>query len=190
VAKLEALENPLRLAILDSLSFRSASGKELAQALGAPLGKVRYQLDLLRKAGLVEVKAKRQRRGVSERVYLARFEPLTEAEIAHLSGMQRERAMARVMKAILADALGAQRAGSFAARDDFMVARVPLALDAEGWADALAIHRRAQAEILEVGAASRARIDREKEPASAAFSCFLLFDDPSRSAPQSIVNRD
>jgi DNA-binding transcriptional ArsR family regulator len=176
MAKLEVLENPLRLAIFTSLALKPAGAKELSKDLKAPLEKVRYQLNRLRKAGLAEVKEERQRRGVSERIYLVRSEPFTEAEIAQLSSSQREKAIAAILKAILGDALSALRAGSFAARDDFVVARTPMALDEEGWAEAVAIHRRAQVEILAAREASRIRVEGGGRPIADGFSCLLLFD--------------
>ncbi len=184
MAKMEAFGHPLRLAILTRLTLVPGGAKELSSELSTSLGKVRYQLNRLRKAGLVELREERQRRGVSERIYQARLQPFSEAEIAHLSSSQREKAVAAILKAILGDALRGLRTGSFSERDDFMVARMPLALDQEGWAQAVDVHRRAQAEISAVEEAARARIEGGAPQVSDAFSCQLLFDAPRPTLAQ------
>ncbi|HEU5253076.1 MAG TPA: helix-turn-helix domain-containing protein [Solirubrobacterales bacterium] len=97
------------LAIATSLSLRPMSAKELADELGAPVGKVRYQLGRLRSAGLAELKEERQRRGVSERVDFVRAQPFTEAEIAQLTVSQREKAITAILKAVLNDTAKALR---------------------------------------------------------------------------------
>jgi DNA-binding transcriptional ArsR family regulator len=178
MAKLEALDNPLRLAILTSLSLRPGSVQELSVELQTSVGKVRYQLNRLRKAGLLEVQDERQRRGVTERIYRARLQHISDAEIAHLSGSQREKAIASILKAILGDGLRALRAGSFAARDDFIVARVPLGLDERGWKEAVAVHRRALSEVSAIHESSQVRIEAGAPRVADAFSCQLLFQVP------------
>lgn len=182
LAKLEAIDHPLRLAIFTALSLRSASTKELAKELKAPLGKVRYQLNRLRTAGIAELKEERQRRGVAERIYAVHAEPLSEAELMHLSGSQREKVITGILKAIFGDALKALRAGLFASRDDFVVARLPMSLDEQGWAEAVAIHRRAQVELIEAGTESRRRIE-DGGPAVADALAFLLLFEMGRPAP-------
>jgi DNA-binding transcriptional ArsR family regulator len=185
LAKLEAVDNPLRLAILTRLSLRPGSAKELSVELRTSIGKVRYQLNRLRKTGLLEVQDERQRRGVSERIYRARLDSISDMEIAQLSGSQREKAIASVLKAVLGDALKALRAGSFAARDDFIAARVPLALDERGWKEAVAVHRRALTEVSAIHESSRARLEAGAPRVADAFSCQLLFPIPQPVRPNS-----
>ena len=176
LAKLEAIDHPLRLAILTSLSLRPASAKELATALNAPPGKVRYQLGRLRKTGLAELKEERQRRGVSEQVYFVHPEPFSREEVSQLSAAQREKVVGGVLKALLGDALQGAREGAFTRRDDFILARTPLSLDEEGWADVVKIFREALAQLLEVREETRMRLERGGGPTSDAFSFLLLFD--------------
>lgn len=176
MAKLEAIDHPLRLAILTCLSLAPASVKELASALGAPPGKVRYQLGRLRKAGLAELKEERQRRGVSEQVFFVRPEPFSQEEVAQLSATQRETVVGRLLKALLGDVLTGARQGAFTRRDDFILARTPLSLDEEGWTDAARIFREALTQLLEVREETRMRLERGGGPTSDAFSFLLLFD--------------
>jgi DNA-binding transcriptional ArsR family regulator len=176
LAKLEAIDHPLRLAILTSLSLRPASIKELAEALNVPIGKVRYQLGRLRQAGLAELKEERRRRGVAEQVFFVRPEPFSREEVAQLSATQRESVVGGILKALLGDALKGARGGAFTRRDDFILARTPLSLDEEGWADTVRIFREALAQLLKVREETRMRLELGEEPTSDAFSFLLLFD--------------
>jgi DNA-binding transcriptional ArsR family regulator len=175
-AKLEAIDHPLRLAILTSLSLRPASIKELASALDAPPGKVRYQLGRLRKAELAELKEERQRRGVAEQVFFVRPEPFSREEVSQLSAVERETVVGGMLKALLGDALKGARGGAFTRRDDFILARTPLSLDEEGWADAVKIFRETLSQLLVVREETRLRLEREGGSTSDAFSFLLLFD--------------
>jgi DNA-binding transcriptional ArsR family regulator len=183
-AKLAALDHPLRLEILTALALRPASAKELAAELGAPVGKIRYQLGRLRKAGLVEQRESRQRRGVLEQVYVAPPEPVWDEEFDEVSPPQREKAVAAILKTILSDVTKAMRAGSFARRDDVVVVRTPLRVDQQGWAEATKVHRDALADLLKVRERSMDRIEAGAAPAADAYSFLLLFDmvPPSENA--------
>lgn len=176
LAKLDAVDHPLRLAILTSLSLREATAKEVAEELGAPLGKVRYQLDRLRRTGFARVKDKRQRRGVSEQVYAVRTEPFTELEFAELSASQKEKVVAGMLRAVFSDTARALRAGMFGRRDDFALTRMPLALDEKGWTDAVAIHREAQAKLLRVRDESRQRLEAGGGRVVEALAFLFLFE--------------
>lgn len=178
LAELGTIDHPLRFEILTSLSLRPASANELAAQLDAPVGKVRYQLDRLRKAGLAELKETRQRRGVSEQVYFVRAKPLTDDEFSRLSEMQRERMVAGIVKGVLGDVLKGMQGKAFSSRDDFVIARTPIPLDEKGWRDAAKIHREALTKLIEVREESRARFDTEGGPTSEAFSFLLFFEMP------------
>lgn len=181
LAKLTGIDHPLRLAIATSLSLRPMSANELADELGAPVGKVRYQLGRLRSVGLAELKEERQRRGVSERVYFVRAQPFSGAEMAQLTASQREKAIAAILKAVLNDTAKALRAGTFGGQRDFTLSRLPLALDERGWSEALAIHCDAQARLLDVRDRSDARIEEGERPTVDVFSLLFLFGMPGQA---------
>jgi DNA-binding transcriptional ArsR family regulator len=67
--QVRALAHPLRTAILGLLTERAASVAELAEATGRPKGTVAHHVDVLARAGLLQVVRTRRVRAVEERFY-------------------------------------------------------------------------------------------------------------------------
>ena len=67
--QVRALAHPLRTAILGLLTERAASVAELAAATGRPKGTVAHHVDVLARAGLLQVVRTRRVRAVEERFY-------------------------------------------------------------------------------------------------------------------------
>lgn len=182
LAKLEGFNDPLRMAILTALILKPASAGDLAAELDVPIGRVRYQLGRLRKAGLAELREQRPRRGVVERVYFIRPNFVSVEDAAHLTTEEMSQANAEVLKGMVRDSIDAMRAGTLESREEFMVARVPLRLDEEGWKEASELQHDALDGLLEIHARAAKRLDRSGAVALSALAFLLLFEAASSSS--------
>jgi DNA-binding transcriptional ArsR family regulator len=176
LAKLEGMNDPLRMMILTALILEPASAGDLAAELDVPIGRVRYHLGRLRKAGLAELRESRPRRGVVERVYFIRPNFISIDDAANLTPEEVVPVNMEILKVIMRDALAAFRAGSFFSREEFMLARAPLRLDEEGWVEAAKLQHETLDRLVEIHGESSARLDREGSRPISAFAVLLLFE--------------
>jgi len=182
LAKLEGFNDPLRARMLTALILRPSSANDLAADLGLPIGRVRYHLGRLRKAGLAELREQRPRRGVVERVYFTRPNFLTNEDAAHLTPEEIGQGHVEILRVIVQDCLAALRAGTFSAREGFQAARVPLRLDDEGWLQASTLQHEALDRLIEIHVEASKRLDRSGDEAIGAFALSFLFEAaPSRA---------
>ncbi len=182
LAKLEGFNDPLRMMILTALIHKPSSAGDLATELEIPIGRVRYHLGRLRKAGLAELRESRPRRGVVERVYFIRPHFVSIVDAANLTAEEIGRGNMEVLKVIMRDSLAAFRTGSFFSREEYMLARAPLRLDEEGWMEAAKVQQDALDRLLEIHGESSARLDRDAGQPISAFAVLLLFE-AALSAP-------
>lgn len=178
LSKLEGFNDPLRMRILTSLILRPSSANDLAAELEVPIGRIRYQLGRMRTAGLAELREQRPRRGVVERVYFIRPDFISIEDASHLTPQEMNRGNAEVLRAMVQDALAALRTGSLSSREDFVLARAPLRLDAAGWEQVSLLQHETLRRMLEIHASSSARIDRSGEEPIGALAFLLLFEAP------------
>ena len=176
LAKLEGMNDPLRMTILTALILKPSSAGDLAAELDVPIGRVRYHLGRLRKAGLAELRESRPRRGVVERVYFIRPNFLSIDDAANLNAEEMGRANTEILKVIMRDSLAAFRSGSYFSREEYMLVRAPLRLDEEGWAEAAKVQHEALDRLLEIHGESSARLDRGGDQPISAFAVLLLFE--------------
>ncbi|HEU5253079.1 MAG TPA: winged helix-turn-helix domain-containing protein [Solirubrobacterales bacterium] len=176
--KIAAIENPLRLAIVSSLTMSATTAVELANQLDVPVEKVRYHLRWLRDADLVEVKEKARRGGITENVYSIdpRKYLIRHGDRVNVSSGRLDLVHARLLRLMFREAMEAARAGTFSERPQQALLRFLLPLDEQGWEEAIAIHERVINEVLEVRAESQARLDAGDEQEILARLATLLFE--------------
>jgi DNA-binding transcriptional ArsR family regulator len=129
----KAFSHPLRAGILQRLNEGGvASPKELARALGEPLGNVSYHVRILRELECVELVRTEPRRGALVHFYRATARPwLDDEQWAGLPEGFRRRTLSRTLSEILEQASMASRDGGFDG-PEVRVSRVTLGLDQEG----------------------------------------------------------
>lgn len=181
------VSHPLRMQALSVLTERHASPKELAAELGAPLANVSYHVRELEDAGLIELVDEKMRRGAVEHFYRAITRPLLDDDDwERLDAEERARVSVSIVQLLFADLSRALGAGSFVARPNSHLSRVPLVVDEEGWEELAELQTGALKAVIEVGAASAKRLtaaDREEGiPAIAAMTFFEM--PPRRSAAE------
>ncbi len=171
--------HPLRVQALSVLTERSASPKELAAELGSPVGNVSYHVRELEEVGLIELVDEKKRRGAVEHFYRAIARPLLSAEEwERLSLDDRQGFSTWIIQLLLVDASQALAAGTFDARDDRHLSHTPLLVDEQGWRELVEVQASALRAVLEVQAASAARLnaadDEEGIPTIAAMTFFEM----------------
>jgi DNA-binding transcriptional ArsR family regulator len=148
-----ALAHPTRRRILQIVSERVASPREIAVELGEPLGRVSHHVRWLAAREYLELVRTEPRRGAVEHFYRAALRPvLRDEEWSRMSPRRRRELADALLRDIWSDALDAGEAGGLAA-DDVHVSRTLLALDDEG--------RRELAQALEAVVELALRIQRE-----------------------------
>jgi DNA-binding transcriptional ArsR family regulator len=184
----KVVAHPLRVQALSILTERPASPKELAAELGSPVGNVSYHVRELEQVGLIELVDEKKRRGAVEHFYRAIARPpLSAEEWDQLSLEERQGFSTWIIQLLLVDASQALAAGTFDVRGDRHLSRTPLLVDEEGWRELVEIQAGALQAVLEVQAASAARMDAadggEGIPTVAAMTFFEM--PPKRRAAAS-----
>jgi DNA-binding transcriptional ArsR family regulator len=172
------LGDPLRRAILTSLTIGPASAAELAAELEVPPEKVRYQIKRLRAKGMIEVHEEHTRRGAIERTFIADSRMLAFDKTEALA-IPREKLRSFdliALQAMFKEALEATRAGTLHASKQSIVVRVPLRLDDQGFKEIGEAFETALSSLFKVREESLARLERSGKSPQAATSGFLFFE--------------
>jgi DNA-binding transcriptional ArsR family regulator len=173
--------HPLRVQALSVLTERPASPKELAAELGSPVGNVSYHVRELEQVGLIELVDEKKRRGAIEHFYRAIARPLLSAEEwERLSLDDRQGFSTWIIQLLLVDASQALAAGTFDARDDRHLSHTPLLVDEEGWRELVEIKANALRAVLQVQAASAARLKATDEEGIPTIAAMTLFEMPPK----------
>jgi DNA-binding transcriptional ArsR family regulator len=136
----KALSHRLRVRVLQRLDEAGeASPKELAQALGEPVGNISYHVRILRELGCVELVRTEPRRGALAHFYRATVRPwLDDEQWAGLPADFRRVALSRTLSEIVERASTASREGGFDG-PEAQVSRVMLTVDPEGLTEITAL---------------------------------------------------
>lgn len=131
----DAMADPFRSRVLVAVTERpGVTIREIAERLGETSRKVRYHMESLQVAGLVEVDGEVQRRGAIERSFRNTTSNVIRAEEEReLSPSQERRIAVEILKMVMADATSAVSSGHFARRDGHCETRLRGAVDSEGW---------------------------------------------------------
>jgi DNA-binding transcriptional ArsR family regulator len=176
-----AATDPARMTIITCLTLTPASAAELADRLGMPLSRIRYEIGRLVDAGLVRVYAGRPRRGTVERVYFAEScrETYDHGGRTREELVARKRADVQVVNAVFREAVEATRAGHFEARTESLIARVPMTLDERGVTEIARVIGGALERLFALRAESQMRLEAGGTWAVQAAMCLMLFGVPA-----------
>lgn len=172
-----ALSHPLRVRIMGVLEQRTASPKELAEALGVKLENLAYHVRTLRDFGLIELERSEQVRGAIAHHYKARARPRVTARAwEQLPDISKRAMIGAALEQIGGLVSNAALEGGFG-RPESHVSRRPLLLDETGFEEASRIITEALDELSEVERRAKRRIERgaTEMPTTAVA---LLFDTP------------
>jgi DNA-binding transcriptional ArsR family regulator len=162
---LKALAHPTRQLILDILGRGPSSPVRISRQLdGVSLNLVSHHMKVLHELDCVELMETVQRRGATEHVYRGtKLAMLTAAEWEQIDLEHRYPITANLLRLISEDTNRALAEGTFEARADNHLSRVPVELDREGWGEIVGILAQTLEDVLEVHAksAERARASGE-----------------------------
>lgn len=159
-----SIKDEIRIDLLRILIERSATPRELAQILEEDSDLVLDHVVALWAANCIELAGEEKPRGEaidrSYRMTLPFF--IDDRECHDLSRADLEKVAAMVVQAIVTEAVGALRAGTFGSRIDSHLSIRPMRLDARGWREftALLLRTLNEAETIEEGC--RERLGREE----------------------------
>jgi DNA-binding transcriptional ArsR family regulator len=157
-----ALAHPLRVEILEVLNEREASPNELMELLRQPLGNVAYHTRVLEKCGCVEEVKQEQRRGAVEHYFRAKprsfighrdWRRAPRSVRSEVSGAAFESFVERVSEAL--------EEGTIDDREDTALSWMSMAVDEQGWGEAVAVMEEAVARLEAVHESSRERLQRD-----------------------------
>jgi DNA-binding transcriptional ArsR family regulator len=166
--------HPVRIKALSMMAKRPSSPKEIAAAVGKPIGNVVYHIQALERAGMALLVDEKQRGGATEHFYVATT--ITEEESENLAPRERRMLANMTLHRVIADAALSAETGSWAERPDTHVSRVPLYLDEQGWREIAAILDRSLDLTLEAQARCAERLDREGKKGFGGIAAIFLFE--------------
>jgi DNA-binding transcriptional ArsR family regulator len=155
---LKAISHPLRLLLLARLNEGEASPKELASALGEPIGRVSHHVRVLSRIGAIELVRTEPRRGAVEHFYRAALRAyFSDEDWARMPMSTRRAVLAVALREILRDVGEAARGGGFD-HPRAWASFVHLELDEAAMRELSELLDRTLARALEIGASASARV--------------------------------
>jgi len=151
-----------------------ASRPEICRELGETADKVRYEMDVLRKASppLIELVHEKPVRGTVEKFYRATTKAyLDPSEWPGVPGAVKAGMRGSLLDLLVDDAVAAVDEGRFDSLENAHMSWTPMILDEQGWGDLTAILLRAMEEAIKVKDDSAERlIDNDAEGISCTVS--------------------
>ncbi len=156
------------------MAQRPTSPKEIAAAVGKPIGNVTYHIQELEKADMVILVEEKKRGGATEHFYLATA--IDDEAAARLDPRQRQTLARNNLHLIVADAALAVEAGTLSSRPDAQMARIPLYVDEQGWREIGELYDTALNAALTAAARSAERLDEGGGEGFRALAVAMLFE--------------
>jgi hypothetical protein len=130
----KVFSHPIRVKVWHRLNQSPTSPNRIAMEFGEPLGNIAYHVRELEQYGCIELVDTKQRRGATEHYYRAISRTLIDTEKWAALTLEERRPTSRYgLQCILADAISADKAGTFDSRPDRHLTYFPVDLDEEGW---------------------------------------------------------
>jgi DNA-binding transcriptional ArsR family regulator len=173
----KALSHPLRVRIMSVLEQRTASPKQLADALGVNLENVAYHVRVLRDFGLIALERRQPVGGAIEHHYRALARPRVTARAWEQLPEISQRAVVGAALEQLGALVSVAAAEGCFSRPESHVSRRPLQLDEQGFSDASRVLSAALDQLVEIEreAKDRIRSGADEVPTTAVA---MLFDTP------------
>lgn len=174
---IKAMSHPLRVRLLAMLRERTSSPRDLAAAVGHPLGVVSYHVRTLQRLGLVELVDETTVRGAVQHHYRALPPPtVTDETWAQASSMAKQAAVGSTLQIIGEYAAASAAAGGFD-RGDAHITRTSMRLDPQGWSELSRACMALLDDADEIAARAKRRLaeDPHREASDAGF-VMMLFD--------------
>ncbi len=173
----KALNHPVRVKALTILTERTASPKEIAEAIDVALSNVSYHVRVLDELGLVEIREEENVRGSVAHFYKAVERPLIDnPDWEKLDSKVRSAFSGYVIETVMSDAARSLAADVFDRREDRHLSRTALLVDERGWQRISQIQAKALDQILKEQAAAAVRLAKSGEAGIHAIVALALFE--------------
>lgn len=176
-----ALSHPTRMRAMNVFWEREASPREIAAELDEPLNNVTYHINQLLELGWIELMAKRPVRGgrVVEHFYKAAANShIADAEWEMLGEKEKLQMDKTIVSLMSKDVSEAILSGSFFARDDNHLTRIPVEVDDLGWEETKEILDRTLEELMAVREAVANRVANSGEETIPTKVEIIHFESP------------
>ncbi len=157
---------------------RKATPEMVADELGVPVDQVQEQIDKLEQAGLIVTIEEEGDGGSTETVHHVNTDYLDEDRWQLMSLAERQAASEQIANLIATEIEQSIELGTFDARTDRHLSRMPLLLDERGWRDLMAVHYKAFQDSVEVQAESAARLHASGDRPITGSSVQAMFETP------------
>lgn len=184
----KALAHPLRIRIMSALERRSATPKQIAEALDVPLENLSYHVRALRDFGFIKLEEQRMVRGAVEHRYSLAAQPrITARAWESLPMVIREALDAASLTQIWEIVAQAALQGKLD-RPESHIARQSARLDEQGFADASAVITEALDRLAAIEKESARRLRRHEGAELPTIMVAMLFDAPDMSRPAGMAD--
>ena len=173
--------HPTRVKCLKILAERRASPNEIATELNEDVGHVSYHIKKLKSLGAVELIDEQKVRGAVEHFYRAvTLVYFSDEEWVKLSAEERRPTSLYTLQLAMADAAEAMEAGTFDARSDRCLTRVPATVDEEGWGELNDLHAEMLERTMTIVGTSADRLAKSQGPGIPVMQIAMFFEQPQR----------
>jgi DNA-binding transcriptional ArsR family regulator len=171
-----ALAHPMRLEILSIVEKRTASPKEIAQEIGAPLTHVSYHVRQLAQLGLIKLERTTPRRGAVEHHYSMEAEPsITPEAWLEAPEIAKQAFVGAILGSVSAQVNAAAAEAGFS-RGEAQLQRLTLELDDEGWSQAATAIENLVSDLQRIHDDAAERRKQEHGSHSFATAVLMLFE--------------
>ena len=175
--------HPTRVESYVILAERVASPNEIAMETNKEVSHVSYHVRKLEKFGFIELVDERAVRGANEHFYRAVKRPFaSDAALEEMSPEEVGSLTRYTLQLHLTDAVRALDAGTFDARLNRWLVRLPMQVDEDGFSELADLHREMYERKLQIQAASAERIASEGTAAIPTVDTAMFFEMPPRRA--------
>jgi DNA-binding transcriptional ArsR family regulator len=179
-----ALAHPMRLEILSIVEKRTASPKEIAQEIGAPLTHVSYHVRQLAQLGVIKLERTTPRRGAVEHHYSMEARPSVSEDAWRAAPEVAKQALIGATLGHVSDQVNAAAAEAGFSREGSHLQRLTLELDDEGWDEASKAIGTLASELERIRKDAVKRRNKKDAPHATATAVLMLFEEAEqRTAP-------
>lgn len=176
--------HPTRVKSYVILTERVASPNEIAREIKSTVGHVSYHVRKLERMGLIELVEEKPVRGANEHFYRATKRPYaSDKAVEEMSPEERDNLTRVTLQLHFTDVARAREAGTFDARTNRWLVRLPGPVDPEGFEELAALHEEGYKRKLDILAKSADRIATKKTESIPIVDTSMFFEMPAKPKP-------
>jgi DNA-binding transcriptional ArsR family regulator len=182
-----ALAHPMRLQILSIVEKRTASPKEIAREIGAPLTHVSYHVRQLAQLGVIKLERTTPRRGAVEHHYSMEARPSVSEDAWRAAPEIAKQALVGATLGHVSTLVNAAAVEAGFSREGAQLQRITLELDQEGWREAA---RAMEALVSDLGRIQKNATKRRKgehDEHAAATAVLMLFENAEQRSADDVT---